>query len=110
ALVLNITLTPVRVTAQRRGEPPNAGTNQIRSSQPTKQVEPGRGIQPATGPNQSSAVPPITITVTNPEKSAEEKNAERQQAERQNATNERIAKFTFWLVIVGAGQVLLGIF
>lgn len=75
-------------------------------SQPAKQIQAGRGQPSATAQNKSDPVPPINITVTTPDKSTDEKAAERQRSERQDAMNQRIAKFTFWLVIVGAIQAV----
>jgi hypothetical protein len=82
-------------------------------SQPAKQNEPRQQQQPATSKKQSSAQPPINITVTTPDKSPAEKEGERKRGERQDATNERIAetndrmaRFTLWLIIVGATEAV----
>jgi hypothetical protein len=78
-------------------------------SQPAKQVQAGRGKQAPPGQDKANTTPPINVTVTTPERTPAEKEEDRKRAERQDATNQRIAEandriagFTFWLVVVGA--------
>ena len=62
--------------------------------------------QPSTG-NQQSAQPPIQVTITQPDPSAQQLDAERQNRDRETAVQEQIGTFTGWLVVVGAIQSVL---
>jgi hypothetical protein len=75
-------------------------------SQPTQKPKARPPKNAAAASSEKRTEPPIQIAVTAPEKSAEDKEAERKRAERQDLTNENIARYTFWLVLVGAGQAL----
>jgi len=78
----------------------------------TDQQQSGRQNTEGRGGDRAKSQPPIQITVTTPDRSAEEKEADRERAQRQDATNNRIADanasiatLTFWLVIVGGIEV-----
>jgi hypothetical protein len=82
-------------------------------SQPTEQVEPSRNKERRASERRDQTTPTINVTVTTPEKTAEEKQADTDRAKRQDDTNERIAQandrmatFSFYLVVVGAIQLL----
>src|SRR5262249_3950649 len=64
----------------------------------------------AAANSEKRAETPIQVTVTTPEKSADDKEAERKRAERQDLTNEHIARYTFYLVVVGALQAVATFF
>ena len=114
-LVTNITLSCTLTAAQQNTAPPSAaGQNQPSSSQPTKTPERadaaknpraasgGEGNRP--GDNQQSSQPSITLLV--PEKSAQQLDEERKDREREIAIEERIGRFTGYLVGVGLLQFL----
>ena len=56
--------------------------------------------------NQPQAQPPITVTVTTPQKSTAEQEAERQDRAQEIAIQGRIGQFTLGLVIVGVLQAI----
>lgn len=78
----------------------------LQPSQPPKQNEAAQKPPAGTDGQQAAPQPPPTITVVMPEKSAAELEQERRRNEFQDQISADIRDYTFWLVLIGAAQVL----